>query len=179
MYSNKLYVLVVGMVMYGMSMSNVVAQDVLQVFSSSFAAGGQIPKKYSYKSNNISPQLSWSVGPKGTKSYVVICQDPDAPTQEPWVHWLVFHIPAYITDLKEGLSRTDFSQGQNDYKNIGWDGPNPPSGTHRYYFTVYALDSDLSELQGKNPTKVELIKVMQNHNVLAQGTLMGTYTKNK
>lgn len=165
----------------------IVAPNSLKIASNSFADQGIIPAKYSYNGGNISPQISWSAGPAGTKSYVVICQDPDAPRKDPWVHWVVFNIPADQTSLKEGIANKakvdGIQQGRNDYpaneKQIGWGGPNPPSGIHRYYFYVYALDAVLSELKDKTPTKDELLRAMKSHKVLAQGSLMGTFAAAK
>lgn len=159
--------------------SDTLEKKTLQVSSSSFSQGNLIPKKYGYNSQNISPQLSWSKGPEGTKSYVVICLDPDAPGKEPWVHWVVYNIPAIVTLLPEAIPNEaiykSMQQGYNDYKQIGWGGPNPPSGIHRYYFEVYAIDSILSELKNKIVTKAQLLQVMLQHHTLAKGSCMGTY----
>jgi Raf kinase inhibitor-like YbhB/YbcL family protein len=148
----------------------------LIVSSKSFECQGVIPSKYSYKGGNVSPHLAWTQGPTGTKTYAVICDDPDAPRAQPWVHWVVFNIPASKQSLAEGLAPKEkndsgMQQGLNDYEQIGWGGPNPPSGTHRYYFTVYALDVVLSDLQ--KPIKKELLQKMKGH-ILAQGQCMGT-----
>lgn len=153
----------------------------LTVSSSSFAAGSTIPSKYSYTAENISPHLSWTKGPDGTKSYVIVCEDPDAPRKDPWVHWIVFNIPVSITTLPEGFSSNlthGIEQGTTDYQANVYGGPNPPSGTHRYYFYIYALDCDMPELKGKSPNKAQLMKAIGNH-VLAKGALMGTYSASK
>ena len=158
--------------------SECMAQSSLTVTSKSFVANGQIPSKYGYTQGNVSPQLSWTAGPSGTKSYAIICSDPDAPTQEHWVHVVAFNIPATIQSLSEGaLNRvnSNVQLGTNDYKQVGWGGPNPPSGTHHYHFDVYALDVDFSKLSEKT-TKAELLKAMKGH-ILAQGNLVGTYSK--
>lgn len=180
-------VMVKGSFMKNVSAQSVSAPENLKLSSSSFNDQGEIPLMYSYHGGNISPQLSWSAGPQGTKSYVVICQDPDAPRKDPWVHWVVFNISGDKTSLDQGLENSatlqGLQQGRNDYpaheKQIGWGGPNPPSGVHRYYFYVYALDSELSELKGKVPTKDELLNVMKRYHILAQGSLMGTFSARK
>ena len=152
----------------------------LQLSSSSFKANQTIPAKHSYINENISPQLSWTAGTQGTKSYAIICDDPDAPQATPWVHWVIFNIPATINSLPEGLPNhanlTQGQQGTNDYSKIGWGGPNPPSGTHRYFFKLYALDSLLPELIGKTPNKSELLQAMKKHKILAQAELIGKYS---
>lgn len=147
----------------------------LTVSSQSFINGQKIPAKHGYKNKNISPQLSWSSGPIGTQSYAIICDDPDAPTPSPWVHWIVFNIPASTTSLPENVSNVQ--QATNSYGQINWGGPNPPSGTHRYFFKVYALDTMLPNLT--NPTKEQLLAAMNKGNILAQGEIMGTYAASK
>lgn len=155
----------------GVSIGMQAGNGILTVSSRSFAAGGAIPAKYSYKGGNLSPHLSWSQGPKGTQSYAIICDDPDAPRAEPWVHLIVFNIPADVTELPEGSVKGQ--QGSNDYQQVGWGGPNPPSGTHRYYFKVYALSSKLDGLSSKT-TKKDLLAAMKGK-ILSQGTVMGTF----
>lgn len=150
----------------------------LTVSSNSFSAGSVIPLKHGYTNENISPHLAWNKGPEGTKSYVVICQDPDALRKDPWIHWIVFNIPASMVSLAEGFSDNPtpgVEQGTTDYQTKVYGGPNPPSGTHHYYFYVYALDRDLPELKGKAPSKAQLMKAMGSH-ILAQGSLMGIYS---
>lgn len=165
-------------------MNEISAPNNLTVSTKSFADQSAIPARHSYLQGNVSPDISWTAGPKGTKSYAVICQDPDAPRKDPWVHWIVFNIPADVQSLAQGLSNKakldhGIQQGRNDYpdrvKQIGWGGPNPPSGTHRYYFYVYALDCDLPELKDKTPNKDELLRAIKKHKVLGQGLLIGTY----
>ena len=150
----------------------------LEVRSSAFKYGGYIPSRYTCDGENISPQLSWSKGPSGTKSYAIIADDPDAPMGT-WVHWVIYNIPDNVTSLPEALSnakRLDFGayQGKNDFKKIGYGGPCPPGGTHRYYFKVYALDTVLDS--GPGLTKRQLLKAMEGH-ILAKGELMGKYSR--
>ena len=129
---------------------------------------------------NISPALSWNDPPAGTQSFALIVDDPDAPMGT-WVHWVLFNIPADKRSLQEDLPVTGKNVdpnaiyvGKNSSGNIGYDGPCPPSGTHRYYFKLYALDTPISLLPGA--TKDELLKEMKGH-ILAQGELMGTFSK--
>ncbi|MHC4917883.1 MAG: YbhB/YbcL family Raf kinase inhibitor-like protein [Planctomycetota bacterium] len=154
----------------------------LTVSSSAFEAGKPIPKKHAYKEEgeNISPALSWSGAPSGTKSFAVICDDPDAPSPKkprpnPWVHWVVYNIPPDRSSLAEGETG-DGTVGKNDFKETGWGGPMPPpgSGTHRYFFKVYALDTALD--LAAETTKEQLIKAMEGH-ILAQGQVFGTYVR--
>lgn len=145
--------------------------EILTVTSTTFEAQHSIPKKCSYDGGNVMPQLSWSKGPDGTQCYVIICDDPDAPTPQPWVHLVLYNIPANTTKLPEG--KIIGKQGGNDYKEVGWGGPKPPSGTHRYYFTVYALNGTLNF--SSHPTKKEIMQAMKGK-ILAQGTLMGTFS---
>src|SRR5262249_28921614 len=139
--------------------------------------GEAIPKQYSYEDKNLSPALHWSDPPAGTRSIALICDDPDAPRKEPWVHWVVLNLPPDTRDLPEGASGKNLpsggKEGKNDYKEPGYGGPNPPSGKpHRYHFKVYALDTTLNLDAGA--TKADVEKAMKGH-VLAEGQLMGTY----
>lgn len=150
----------------------------LSLSSSAFAPGQSIPAKYSCRGQNISPALAWADAPAGTKSFALIVDDPDAPMGT-WVHWVLFNIPASANGLPEaigaGAQFADGSlQGKNSSGRLGYDGPCPPSGTHRYFFKLYALDIslDLSSGAGKD----QLLKAMQGH-ILAQGELMGTFSK--
>ena len=157
----------------------------LQVLSTSFKNGQSIPVKYSYKDQNISPQISWSAGPEHTKSYVVICNDPDASTQQPWLHWFVFNIPTKIKKLSENLPKqkeisAHIEQGYNDYGLFGWGGPQPPLGIHSYYFYVYALDIKIADnqvqqfIKGRKTNQKVLMEFLKKH-TLAQGQIMGRF----
>ncbi len=146
--------------------------------SSAFKAGDMIPPKYTCDGENISPELSWSGAPAGTKSFALIADDPDAPMGT-WVHWVVYNIPDTTHQLKEGIPPVqklpDGSlQGMTDFRKIGYGGPCPPSGVHRYYFKLYALDTMLSLPAGV--TKAELLKAMEGH-VLAKTELIGRYSR--
>lgn len=141
--------------------------------SDAFASGQSIPVKYSCRGNNISPALSWSNAPAGTQSYALIVDDPDAPAGT-WVHWVVYNIPSSTTGLQENADTGNLSVGKNSSGNMRYDGPCPPSGTHRYFFKLYALDSSLNLSPGAS--KEQLLNSMKGH-ILAQGELMGTFSK--
>jgi Raf kinase inhibitor-like YbhB/YbcL family protein len=150
----------------------------IKVTSTAFADGEMIPKQYTCDGANVSPPLSWSGVPAGAKALALICDDPDAPGKT-WVHWVVYDLPASLTSLTENsATATELTgggtQGANDFKKIGYGGPCPPSGTHRYYFKLYALDTDTSLKPGA--TKDQLLKAMEGH-IVAQGQLMGRYKR--
>ncbi len=151
----------------------------IQVTSSAFAEGGSIPWKYGCDGANVSPPLGWASVPDTTKSIALIVDDPDAPAKT-WVHWVVYDLPASLRELPEKV-RPDEKilgnggrQGTNDFGKIGYGGPCPPSGSHRYFFKVYALDKVLDLAPGA--TKAQLLKAMEGH-VLAEGQLMGKYAR--
>ena len=150
----------------------------LSLTSNAFASGQNIPSKYSCLGREISPDLSWSNFPAQTKSFALIVDDPDAPMGI-WVHWLMYNIPPEKNSLPENISAgaelSDGSlQGKNSGGRLGYNGPCPPSGTHRYFFKLYALDSKLTISSGAS--KEQLLQAMQGH-ILAQGELMGTFSK--
>jgi len=145
----------------------------MKLTSTSFADNAQIPLKYSYKNENISPPLSWSNIPDNTKTFAIILDDPDAPVGD-WSHWIIFNIPNNVTHLPESIPRTSYTQGTNDFKKIGYDGPSPPSGTHRYVFHLYALDTKLNLTS--SATKQDLLEAMKGH-ILAETKLTGNYSK--
>jgi Raf kinase inhibitor-like YbhB/YbcL family protein len=143
----------------------------IQVTSTAFNEGSTIPKKHTCDGQDISPQLSWSGVPEGTKSLALIVDDPDAPVGT-FVHWVLYDIPADIRELPEGVQGVGV-QGTNDFRRSGYNGPCPPRGpAHRYYFKVYALDTTLGLKAGARKADVE--KAMQGH-ILAWGQLMGKY----
>jgi Raf kinase inhibitor-like YbhB/YbcL family protein len=146
--------------------------------SSAFSEGEMIPGKYTCDGADVSPPLSWSGVPDNSRSIALICDDPDAPMGT-WVHWVIFNIPPATTELLEGVTASSglpggAKQGINDFKKMDYGGPCPPGGTHRYFFKVYALDTELLTKEGI--TKKELLAAMQGH-VLAEGQLMGTYKR--
>ncbi|HEY0672945.1 MAG TPA: YbhB/YbcL family Raf kinase inhibitor-like protein [Longimicrobiales bacterium] len=152
--------------------------------SAAFSHGGSIPSEYTCEGNDISPPLSWSGIPDGTQSLALIVDDPDAPDPKhpkvTWVHWVLYNMPSSTHELPEGVQSGDLPpgarQGLNDFKRIGYGGPCPPVGRHRYFHKLYALDTVLPDL-GK-ATKSALEKAMKDH-VLAQAELLGTYQNSK
>lgn len=149
--------------------------------STLFSHHGEIPTECTCEGRDQSPPLAWSPGPTGTKSFVLIVDDPDAPDPKApkmtWVHWLLFNIPANVNQLPAAIAPADLPagtrEGVNDWKRTGYGGPCPPIGRHRYFFKLYALDT---ELNLQRPKKPELEQAMQGH-ILAQAELMGTYQK--
>lgn len=150
----------------------------VEVSSAAFPDGGAIPKRYSFGDRNISPPLSWSGLPAGTESVALLCDDPDAPAGT-WTHWIVYNISPQSPGLPEDVPDDRMLaggavQGINDFGAIGWDGPSPPQGTHRYIFRVYALDTMLDP--GVSMRRGDLQDAMRGH-VLGQGRLTGTFSK--
>lgn len=153
------------------------APKIIRLYSPAFSQGATIPKKYTCDGADISPPLKWENVPEGTKSFVIIVHDPDAPKKN-FIHWIIYNIPANLRELAEGIPkkpRTDVGlQGINDFGNSWWGGPCPPWGTHRYVFRIYALDTKLNIPPGA--TLDQVINAMQGH-VLAYGELIGKYTR--
>lgn len=152
----------------------------LEVSSPAFENEKAIPPQYTADGDDISPPLGWKGVPAGTQSIALIADDPDAPAGT-WVHWLMWNIPADQTGIdehvppEESLSNSAI-QGITSFKRVGYGGPAPPSGTHRYYFKVYALDTKLNlTSKAKQP---DLEKAMQGH-ILAKGQIMGTYSRKR
>ncbi|HPD48381.1 MAG TPA: YbhB/YbcL family Raf kinase inhibitor-like protein [Anaerohalosphaeraceae bacterium] len=153
-------------------------QTTIQVTSPAFAEGQMIPADYTADGADISPPLEWSGVPEGTKSIALISDDPDAP-RGAWVHWVIYNMPPETTSLPEDVPPYETLEnggvhGMTDFHRLGYGGPAPPSGTHRYYFKVYALDTMLDLEPGA--TKPEVEKAMKGH-ILAQGQLMGKYKR--
>ncbi|MDP8217420.1 MAG: YbhB/YbcL family Raf kinase inhibitor-like protein [Candidatus Theseobacter exili] len=151
----------------------------ISVQSSAFQEGQRIPERYTCKGANVSPPLSWSGVPEGTKCLVLICDDPDASVGT-WAHWVVYGISAATTELPEGVPpRETFSggakHGLNDSRKLGYSGPCPPPGSkHRYFFKLYALDTDIDLDFGAEKTIV--LKRIKGH-VIAEGQLMGIFER--
>lgn len=154
----------------------------LVVRSEAFAEQAAIPLKYSAYGDNISPALSWSGAPENAQSMVLIVEDPDAPTAQPFVHWLLANIPASRSTLPaklpegDSLSDIDAQQGKNDAGKTGYFGPRPPADgkVHHYHFQLFALDKKLELPRGFN--RQTLLGAMQGH-VLAEGQIVGTYKR--
>ncbi|HEY1728994.1 MAG TPA: YbhB/YbcL family Raf kinase inhibitor-like protein [Candidatus Baltobacteraceae bacterium] len=156
--------------------------DKLNITSSSFGNNQTIPKKYGFNGwdvggENISPNLKWSGAPSGTKSFVVTIWDPDAPTTVGYWHWLVFNIPANVTELEEGKVPAGAVQGYTDYGMSAYGGPAPPPGDspHHYRHRVFALDVDKLPLE-KGTTGATLMFMMRGH-ILAEGELVGLFSR--
>ena len=154
----------------------------LTLTSSAFSAGGSIPALYTCEGEDISPPLAWAGVPSGAQSLALIVDDPDAPDpaapKQVWVHWVLCNIPITATGLPEGVAPTDLpagaQEGTNDWTRVGYGGPCPPIGRHRYFFKLYALDCALPDLH--HPTKAALESAMSGH-ILAHVELIGTYQK--
>lgn len=146
----------------------------LQVTSTAFSEGQPIPEKYTCDAQNVSPPLKWSGAPASTKSVVIIVDDPDAPSGT-FTHWVLYDVPGNTAELSEGSSGGG-KEGVTSFRKTGYGGPCPPSGTHRYFFRVYAVDS--SSLGKAGLSKAEVMAAMKGH-ILAEGQLMGTYKRSK
>lgn len=144
----------------------------MKLLSSAFEDGEAIPSEYTCDGSDISPPLSVSSIPENTKSLALIVDDPDAPTGT-WVHWLVWNIPANKTSFSKGENIT-FPQGKNDFGDLNYGGPCPPSETHRYFFKLYALDTTLKIIKGA--TKEQLESAMSGHTI-EEAQLIGTYSR--
>ena len=145
----------------------------MKITSSAFQEGGDIPSKFSRDGGNANPPLRIEGTPANAKSLVLIVDDPDAPVGL-FTHWLVWNIDPKTTEIPEKGVPKGAVQGTNDYPNLGYGGPQPPSGTHRYYFKIFALDQTLGLRSGAK--RQELDKAMSGH-VVAEGQLMGRYTR--
>jgi Raf kinase inhibitor-like YbhB/YbcL family protein len=156
----------------------------LTIQSTAFAPNGPMSIKYTCEADDVSPALEWSGVPERTQSLALIVDDPDAPDPAApkmvYVHWVLYNLPASLKVLGQAIEEEALPhgtlQGLNDWKRIGYGGPCPPIGRHRYFFKLYALDTVLPDVG--RPTKAQLEQVMSGH-VLAQAVLMGTYEKER
>ena len=156
----------------------------LTLSSPAFADGDAIPARFTCEGTDHSPALAWTGAPDGTKSFVLIVDDPDAPDPKApkmtYVHWVLYNLPANAARLGEGIASKDLPSGthdgRNDWKKTGYGGPCPPIGRHRYFFKLYALNIVLPDLH--EPTKASLERAMAEH-ILEQATIVGTYEKTK
>ena len=155
------------------------------VESSAFAPNAPIPNRHTGDGDDVSPPLTWSGAPDAAKEFALIMDDPDAPTDQPWVHWVLFKIPPGTTKLRESIEKTERPaepagalQGKNSFGKIGYGGPAPPRGhgVHHYHFKVYALSTPIDASPGI--TKEQLLEMMKGK-VLAQGELIGVYERKK
>jgi Raf kinase inhibitor-like YbhB/YbcL family protein len=152
------------------------AAATLRVTSSAFEDEGAIPARFTCDGQDASPPLSWSPGPDGTVSYALIVEDPDAPGGT-WAHWVAWNLVE--PRLREGVPPDDVladgtRQGRNSWRRTGYGGPCPPSGTHRYFFGVHALDTTLDL---PPDTDAAALRAAMRGHVLARGELLGLYTR--
>jgi len=164
------------------------AGQTIEVTSPAFEPGGPIPTKYTEDGEDVSPPLAWSGVPERAQELALICDDPDAPNPKrpaatPWVHWVLYKIPADTKELPEGIPKTaqlddppGALQGKNSWPTTGYRGPAPPpgSGTHRYFFKLFALDAELAAEPEMDKTTLE--REMEGH-VIGEGSLFGTYER--
>jgi Raf kinase inhibitor-like YbhB/YbcL family protein len=151
--------------------------------STAFDAGRAIPKRHTGDGQDLSPPLGWSDPPSATRGLALVLDDPDAPTPEPWVHWLLYNIPPSVKSLPEGVPTTrtltqppGAAQGLNSWQKPGYRGPAPPPGhgTHHYHFKLYALDTALGLNAGLD--KRAVLDAIKGH-ILAETELIGTYAR--
>jgi Raf kinase inhibitor-like YbhB/YbcL family protein len=142
----------------------------MRIWSNDFADGQPIPDRCSYRLGNKRPHLAWDDIPRDTKSFAIICNDPDAPVGN-WIHWLVHAIPAEVYEIASD-EQVPGIQIQNDFGILDWGGPAPPFGTHRYFFSLYALKIPAMEAVDKNSFK----GLCEKHKIAVAQT-MGTYTR--
>ena len=153
--------------------------SVMKLTSTAFENGRPIPVQHTGDGADVSPPLQWSGAPAGTRSFALICDDPDAPAGT-WVHWVIYGLSAATKELPEKISTAESlssgaRQGLNDFRRVGYGGPLPPPGKpHRYFFKLYALDAELP--LKPRATKLELLRAMEGH-ILAEAQMIGTYQR--
>jgi len=142
-----------------------------QLTSRAFQHGGTIPERYTCDGEDLSPDLKWEAIPEGTKSFVLIMDDPDAPMQT-FTHWVVYNIPAACSVFEKGTCE----EGMNDFQKVGYGGPCPPRGNpHRYFFTLYALD--IEEVCAEEGAAVSEIEANMEGHILGKAVLIGLYQR--
>ena len=182
--NKKVFLLIPFILSIVISFSITEAAMSFELNSSAFKNGGEIPVRYTCEGEDISPPLEWSNVPMKTRSLVLIVDDPDAPDPKhprmTWVHWVLYDIPPDAGGLREAAAPSDLPggtrQGMNDWNRPGYGGPCPPIGRHRYFFKLYALDTEIGN--SGHPTKKDIEQAMAGH-VLAEAVLMGTYKKTR
>lgn len=152
----------------------------INIESRNFEEGGFIPSKYTCDGENISPQLSWTCSVEGVKTYAIIVEDPDVPGGD-FTHWIVYNIPSWINSMMENTTPAknipdEILMGTNDFGRIGYGGPCPPSGIHRYFFRIYGLNTAVHLDSGA--MKKEVMKKIEGH-IIARGELMGKYQRQR
>jgi hypothetical protein len=149
----------------------------MEIRSSAFFIGNPIPFKYTCDGDNISPSLQWEDPPEGTQSFALILEDPDAPNKT-FTHWILYNLPAECRELPENATGSSLPkgavQGKNDFNQLGFGGPCPPNGTHRYFFKLFALDQLLDLKSGAS--KAEFMQAIEGH-ILDAAEVMGRYTR--
>lgn len=150
----------------------------LEITSTAFKHTTEIPDAYTCTGSNTSPELTWAHAPAGTKTFVLICEDPDAPFGT-WTHWIVYNIPENMTTLIENFAltntETNIRQGINDFGEKTYGGPcPPPSNPHRYFFRLYALNCSLT--LDKEPSRKDILQAIEGH-ILAETKIVGTYKR--
>ena len=171
-----------GLVLMDVNLLHAEEKMTLTLKSSAFDNGGEIPSRYTCEGEDVSPPLVWTGVPETARSLVLIVDDPDAPDPKApkmiWVHWVLYNIPPDVSGLPEGIVPENLPSGMveglNDWNRIGYGGPCPPIGRHRYFHKLYALDTVLDRMN--TPTRVKVEAAMKGH-VIAQTELMGTYQK--
>ncbi len=153
----------------------------MKLESSAFKNGEEIPRKFTADGENVSPEFSWADAPEGTNAFALIIHDPDAPRQNGFTHWLLYDIPPTVNKIQENLPKqataSDMGQqGENDGGQLGYTGPNPPSGKHHYHVRLYALKETLGLPLGA--TAAEVQQALEGK-VLEEAELIGTYEKQK
>lgn len=159
-------------------LSSQLSDNTMKIESSAFANNGDIPSQYTCDGSNISPPISFDEPPAGTKSFALICDDPDAPVGT-FVHWVLYDLPPTTRQLPERIPAQakllhSGVQGRNDFGRTGYGGPCPPGGTHRYFFKLYALDKTLD--MAEDATKATIEAAIAGH-VLAKAELVGRYSR--
>jgi Raf kinase inhibitor-like YbhB/YbcL family protein len=153
----------------------------MRIRSSAFGQDERIPTRYTCEGEDISPEISWEEAPEKTAAFALILHDPDAPRTDGFTHWMVYNIPRNVTHIPEKLPEGPRVsgvglQGKNDGGKVGYLGPCPPSGTHRYYLRLFALRQELDLGPAATATEVQL--AMHDH-IIEQAELMGTYAKTR
>ena len=143
----------------------------MELTSTSFQPNQPIPAQFTCDGENISPQLAWNGVPDETKGFALICTDPDAPSGT-FTHWIVYNIPSQVNEIREGMVPVGVQQGLNDFDKASYGGPCPPSGTHRYVFTLSALD--IPEISGNTPA--DIVREVEEH-VIDKADLIGVYQR--
>ncbi|MDY6918496.1 MAG: YbhB/YbcL family Raf kinase inhibitor-like protein [Chloroflexota bacterium] len=159
-------------------------QTRLALKSTAFEHGQMMPSECTCDGDNVSPDLSWEGAPEEANTFVIIAEDRDIPMQAlhllAWVHWVVYDIPPDVTSLPGGLPSNEVldngaRQGMTSFKRVGYSGPCPPFGTHRYYFRLYAVDSPIG-IEPRHATRKRVLRALQGH-VVGYGELMGRYRR--